>query len=102
MKGTFGYIPARAHRMHSSTVKICMKAMDIQKNCMGFPWYTMLGIQVHIVATAWEPVSRRIAKITWNLMKWGDHFRLTTKKYTVINITSNSHPGSSVMVSMKV
>jgi hypothetical protein len=29
-----------------------MKAMDIQKYCIGFPWYTMLGIQVHIVATA--------------------------------------------------
>uniref|UniRef100_R7W9E1 Uncharacterized protein n=1 Tax=Aegilops tauschii TaxID=37682 RepID=R7W9E1_AEGTA len=57
--------------------------------------------RVHIVATAWEPVSRRMAKITWNLMKWGDHLRLTTKKYTVINITSRSHPGSSVMVSMK-
>jgi hypothetical protein len=62
----------------------------------------MLGIQVHIVATAWEPVSRRIAKMTWNLRKCGDHFRLTTKKYTVIKITSKSHPGNSVIVSMKV
>jgi hypothetical protein len=62
----------------------------------------MLGIHVHMVATAWEPVSRRIARITWNLRKCGDHFRLTTKKYTVINITRKSHPGHRVMVSMKV
>ena len=101
INGMLAYAPESAHLMHSTTVKIWMKVIVIQKYAIGLPWKTMLGLQLHAVARACEPVSSRIANMMWNRKKCGDHFRLTTKKYMVKKITRKSHPGSRAIVSMK-
>jgi hypothetical protein len=101
INGMLAYTPESAHLMHSTTVKIWMKAIVIQKYAIGLPWKTMLGLQLHAVARACEPVSSRIANMMWKRKKCGDQFRLTTKKYMVKKIARKSHPGSRAIVSMK-